>query len=246
MPICVNGYEITDADIERELPQHEDAANALQQATTAVILRRVLADEAQRQHCAGDDDDSRIDALLQAQVAAVPMPDEASCRAHFDEYPQHFEVGNRIEVDHILFQVTERVDLERLRQLAQEALDELLQKPELFAEKARALSNCPSGQDGGQLGQIVRGATVPEFERVIFSMDADSLWPRLVETRFGLHIIHTRARHAGQAIRFEQAAPAIARALHQARCEQVWRDYLVQLVKAANITGIELPGMQTV
>lgn len=243
MPICVNGHELSDAEIERELPQHADAANPLQQATTAVVLRHVLLDEARRQGIEGDDDEARIDTLLQNQIADIGAPDEDECRSYYARHQRQFELGGGIEVDHILFQVTDQVDLPRLRERASEVLRTLQQEPQRFAELARTLSNCPSGQDGGQLGRLVRGATVPEFERIIFGMDGDSLWPELVETRFGLHIVHTRTRHPGQPLSYEQAAPGIAHALLQSRRDRTWRDYLQRLVAEADITGVELiPG----
>jgi peptidyl-prolyl cis-trans isomerase C len=52
MAVIVNGVELTDADVERELPAHRDMADAHQAALTAAVLRRVLLDEAARLHLA--------------------------------------------------------------------------------------------------------------------------------------------------------------------------------------------------
>ena len=46
MPVIVNGVELNDADLERELPRHADAGNPMRSAITALVLRRVLLDEA--------------------------------------------------------------------------------------------------------------------------------------------------------------------------------------------------------
>ena len=89
-----------------------------------------------------------------------------------------------MEVNHILFQVTPNVDLDALRQRAQSVLDELTLDPSAFAAAAKKYSNCPSAEVGGNLGQLSRGETVPEFEKAIFAAAAHSLLPRLVETRF--------------------------------------------------------------
>lgn len=48
MPVIVNGVELNDADLERELPRHADAGNPMRSAITALVLRRVLLDEAGR------------------------------------------------------------------------------------------------------------------------------------------------------------------------------------------------------
>ncbi len=58
---------------------------------------------------------------------------------------------------HILFQVTPGA---RVRARAERTLADLLQTPERFDAVARELFNCPSGQEGGNLGQIGRGDTV--------------------------------------------------------------------------------------
>lgn len=244
MPIIVNQHELTDAEVEQEIAQHQDAANPLKSATTAVVLRHLLLDEATRLHIEGADDEMRIDSLL---ALAVPVlePDRDACLRHYQQHPQHFTVGELVEVDHILFQVTPGLPLEALRIVAQQTLDEILETPELFGDRARTLSNCPSGAVGGNLGQLGRGDSVAEFERVVFGMSPGLVLPRLLETRFGLHIVRLIRRIEGRLLPFEQVADAIASALQQANRDIAWRQFLQVLVGAAHIEGIELDGLST-
>ena len=58
-----------------------------------------------------------------------------------------------------------------------------------FAKVAAEHSLCPSGQQGGELGQFGPGMMVPEFDKVVFSADIGSV-EGPVETEFGYHIIH--------------------------------------------------------
>ena len=60
-------------------------------------------------------------------------------------------VGELIEADHILFQVTPGVNLDMLRAHARVVLDELMADPSRFAEVAREQSNRPSAAVGGSL-----------------------------------------------------------------------------------------------
>lgn len=244
MAVIVNGVELSDADMEQELPQHADAANPMQRAMTALVLRRILLDEARRLGLPDASEEAAIDALLAAEVN-VPTPDEASCRRHYQQHPQRFTVGELVEVDHILFQVTPRVPLEALRELAQQTLAELLAEPARFAELARSLSNCPSGEVGGNLGQLSRGETVPEFERVVFAMNPGEILPRLLETRFGLHIVRVARRLDGRLLPFEQVEAQIADALQSASRDAAWRQYLQLLVGRARIEGVTLEGADT-
>jgi len=241
MPVIVNGVELSDADLEQELAHHADAANPQRRAITALVLRRVMLDEARRLGLPADSDETAIQALLDAQ-APVPEPDQAACRRHYDAHPERFVVGELVEADHILFQVTPQVDLDALRARAEAVLAEVRADPASFARRARELSNCPSAAVGGSLGQLGRGDTVPEFERAVFGPPAGMILPRLVETRHGLHIVRIARHVPGRRLPYAQVADRIARALALASRDTAWRQYLRILVGRARIEGIELEG----
>lgn len=57
-----------------------------------------------------------------------------------------------------------------------------------FADLAAETSDCPSGQDGGDLGSFRKGAMVPAFEQAAFALDVNEL-SDVVETEFGYHLI---------------------------------------------------------
>ncbi len=57
-----------------------------------------------------------------------------------------------------------------------------------FAAKARELSKCPSGQNGGDLGSFSRGKMVKEFDAVAFDLAVGEL-SGLVKTQFGYHVL---------------------------------------------------------
>lgn len=68
MPVIVNGVELNDADLERELPRHADAGNPMRSAITALVLRRVLLDEAGWQGLDAEDEEVAIGALLASEA----------------------------------------------------------------------------------------------------------------------------------------------------------------------------------
>ncbi len=242
MPVTVNEYELSDAEMAEELAARDADDQNLQSAMTTLVLRRLLLEEAQRLQLQGEDDDARIELLLQRQLS-IPQAGEEECRRHYQATPERFTVGALAEVSHILFQVTPEVDLAALRLRAESVLEHLLAQPEDFATQAAALSNCPSGAQGGSLGQIARGACVPEFERAVFAATPQGIIPRLVETRFGLHIVQVGRKLDGTRLPFEAVRENIAQALQRAAHDQALRHYLQQLVGAARITGVQLPGM---
>jgi parvulin-like peptidyl-prolyl isomerase len=57
-----------------------------------------------------------------------------------------------------------------------------------FGQMARQFSDCPSGEEGGDLGRFGRGMMVPEFEEAAFSMQPGDT-SDVIETPFGYHLI---------------------------------------------------------
>jgi peptidyl-prolyl cis-trans isomerase C len=68
------------------------------------------------------------------------------------------------------------------------AVLERLKKGEKFGNVARAVSRCPSGKKGGDLGTFTRGKMVKEFETAAFALGKGEV-SGVVKTQFGCHII---------------------------------------------------------
>ena len=62
-----------------------------------------------------------------------------------------------------------------------------------FADSAKEHSNCPSGQQGGDLGEFSPGQMVKEFDEVVFSGDTGKIHGP-VQTQFGFHLIEITSR----------------------------------------------------
>ena len=77
--------------------------------------------------------------------------------------------------------------MERIQMVAAELANGLE-----FADLAGEYSECPSAQDGGQLGEFGRGDMVPEFDEVVFELEVGDT-SGVVETAFGYHLIHRTA-----------------------------------------------------
>lgn len=244
MGISVNGVEITDDAIEQELPHHRQAPNPVKQAVNELILRTVLLQEADRLEITAEDDDARVEALF-AQEVHVPQADEATCATFYRNQPALFSNGEMIEARHILFQVTPTVPLELLRETGEAVLAELRAQPDRFAELAKEYSNCPSGELGGSLGQLTRGQTVPEFEDFVFRLTAGEMGERLLETRFGLHIVQVLRRVEGKLVPFEAVKSQIADNLTRQSWQRAVHQYLQILVGKADVQGVTLEGAET-
>jgi peptidyl-prolyl cis-trans isomerase C len=62
-----------------------------------------------------------------------------------------------------------------------------------FGAVAREHSSCPSGRDGGDLGEFGPGMMVPEFDKVVFSAPVNTVQGP-VKTQFGYHLLEVTSR----------------------------------------------------
>ncbi len=227
-------------------------AELRQRACTELLRQAAIAcgllaadDPLPRQGATTQAASTAIEALLAREVAA-PEPDEAACRRHFDAQPARFRRGDRAHVRHILFAVTPGVDVRRLRERAERTLVDVRCRrdgaADAFPVTAAALSNCPSGAAGGDLGWLQRDDCAPEFARELFAGSEIGVLPRLVHTRFGLHIVEVLAREAGATPAFDAVRGAVASALHRQHFTHALRHYLQRLAGAARVQGVDLEG----
>ncbi|GAB4554740.1 MAG: peptidylprolyl isomerase [Phycisphaerales bacterium] len=90
----------------------------------------------------------------------------------------------RAEASHILVDTEDQAN----------ALKQEIQGGKAFADLARQHSKCPSGQNGGSLGQFGQGDMVPEFDRVVFSDLPIGEVSEPVKTQFGYHLLVVEKR----------------------------------------------------
>jgi peptidyl-prolyl cis-trans isomerase C len=114
-----------------------------------------------------------------------------------------------------------------------------------FAKAASTLSNCPSGAEGGQLGWLTTTDCAPEFAKELFGNKEVGVLPRLVHSRFGLHVVEVLAREAGVPQPFESVHGAVSMTLRQQTFVTALRQYLSLLTAEAHIEGVELDSADT-
>lgn len=184
-----------------------------------------------------------IDRYLLEQVK-VPEPDEASCRRYHAAHASQYAIGERVQARHILFAVTPGVDVQALRLRAEQALLDVRADPKRFADTARELSNCPTGEKGGDLGWLTAQDCAPEFAKELFAQDEGQanvgVLPRLVHSRFGLHVVEVLARQPGQQQPYEAVSQAVAQALRQQAWITALRQTMRVLAARWDVQGVDL------
>lgn len=255
--LCVNGRAIAAETIAAELALFADAAQPEAAARRALAVRELLLQRAgvlgmleggaprEAVTFASREEEDRVIAMVLDREVATPAPTEVECRRHYETHAARFTTGELLEARHILFAVTPRTPVMAVRQRAEATLAELRGAPELFAERARSLSNCPSGGEGGSLGQFGRGTMVPEFDRTVFGTTATGVLPELVTSRYGFHVVEVVRRIPGRQLPFERVQERIAAAL-RARVEaHALTQYLQMLARGASISGVDLSAAQS-
>ena len=185
-----------------------------------------------------------IEALLGENVD-IPKPSEPECRRHYAAFQARYATGERAEVRHILFAVTQGTDVAALRNRAEAALLDVRcadrnALEDRFAQAARTLSNCPSGAEGGALGWLTAADCAPEFAREVFGHAEVGVLPRLVHSRFGLHVVEVLRRDAGTVRPFEDVRGAVAADMQQKAYVTALRHYLRRLAGEAELEGVDL------
>lgn len=225
------------------------SVNGVAVTDTSGAVRELLRQRAQAlgligAEAAGNALEDGIEALLDREVR-TPEPTEDECRRFYAQHPADFIAGELVFARHILFGVTPGVPIGPLRGKAEQTLAELSRQPEHFAERARELSNCPSGQHGGNLGQLSRGECAPEFEKAIFGSTETGVLKRLVTTRYGFHIVAIDRRVAGQRAPFEAIREKIAARLAGQVGRKALEQYVAVLAGKADVQGVELSAAAT-
>ena len=195
---------------------------------------------------AGEATDLAIEALLERELAQ-PEPDEAACRRWFAAHTADFRSGDALRARHVLFAVTPGVDVARLRERAEATLLSLrIAEPDpaasaaRFARAAAECSNCPSAAEGGDLGWVTRDDVAPEIARELFGGREVGVLPRLVHSRFGLHVFEVLQRREGATPDFEAVRPSVAAALRRQAFGVALRQYLRVLAGEAVLRGVDL------
>lgn len=190
-----------------------------------------------------------IEALLERELV-IPQPSEEACRRHHAAHQASYRTGERVNVRHILFAVTQGVDVSALRNRAETTLLDVRchdgsDAQDRFSQAARTLSNCPSGAEGGQLGWLRAADCAPEFAKELFGHVEVGVLPRLVHSRFGLHVVEVLERQPGIDQAFDTVRGAVAMSLQQKAYATALRQYLHLLAGAATLSGVVLDAADT-
>ena len=242
--IRVNNKEFDDNAIVAEMQYHsaETHKEAKNKASESLIICELIKQRAKALGLEIDESgtqEASINALIEKDVD-MPEASEEDCRAYFEKNPNKFITSPLVCGRHILLSVSPDNVTARSQALEQAniLIRELKGNIDLFPKLAAEYSRCPSAKTGGDLGQISKGQTVPEFERQLFTCHV-GLVEAPIESRYGVHIVEIDHKEEGKPLPFDMVKTRIAEYLNEKVRRKAIAQYIEALISDAEIEGFD-------
>ncbi len=143
-------------------------------------------------------------------------------QAFYNANMDQWNVESQLDLQHILFTTEGKSPAEKAAALKK--ADEVLAKLKSggdFAKLAAQYSEDQSNKDkGGELGKVVRGQTVPAFEKAAFALQPGQI-SDVVETEYGYHIIKCKSRQEARVKPLAEVREQIASNLAQQKAAEL-------------------------
>jgi peptidyl-prolyl cis-trans isomerase D len=147
----------------------------------------------------------------QEKIGATVAVPEAQLRQAYSQRLDEYRTPERVKVRHILLKTDGKpaAEVETIKQRAEGLLKQIRSGGD-FAELATKNSeDTVSAEKGGDLGYVVRGQTVKNFEEAAFSLPPNKV-SDLITTEYGFHIIEVLEKQSPRTQPFEEAKDQLA------------------------------------
>lgn len=167
-------------------------------------------------------------------------------RSYYDQHRDQYKTPEQVKVSHILIKTPlpgpdNKVD-EKGTAEAQHRAEELLKQVKSganFEDLAKKYSeDTGSAKQGGSLGWIGRGQTVPEFEKAAFSLPKGQM-SDLVKSSYGFHIIRVDDKQEAHAKSLDEVKSEIEPIVKHQLADQAAQKKAGELLKQARSQGMD-------
>jgi peptidyl-prolyl cis-trans isomerase D len=167
-------------------------------------------------------------------------------QSYYNQHRDQYRVAEQAKVSHILIKTPlpgpdGKVDEKGVAD-AQRRAEDLLKQIKggaKFDDLARKYSEDPgSAKEGGSLGWIGKGRTVPEFEKAAFSLPRGQV-SDLVKSSYGFHIIRVDDRQDAHMKTLEEVKDQIEPILKQQKTQEVAQKQAEDLLQQAKTQGLD-------
>jgi len=167
---------------------------------------------------------------------------DAEIQQYYNQNLQQYKVDAQVKVRHILISVDPNAGPAAdaaAKAKAQSILDQLRKdNGKDFAELAKKDSDDPGSKDqGGELGWIKHGVTVPEFDAAAFALQPGQI-SGLVRTKFGYHIIQSEGKQEAHVKSLDEVKASIVDTLTTQKEAQASQAFALQLAAQARTSSL--------
>jgi len=230
----VGGKTITEQDVNAALIQMGQRGQALNNPQgRAMILEQLIArklflldaqrnlyerEPAFKEQLTRVKEDMLTSYAMQKALERVRVTEEEA-KKYYEENREKFVSGLTFNASHILVDSEEKAN----------ALLTQIKAGEIsFEEAAEQNSSCPSGKNGGSLGDFTQGQMVPEFENACAAMEVGEI-SAPVQTQFGYHLILLNKKEEGGAMSYEEVKADLMNALKEEKQQAAYQSKINQL-----------------
>ena len=186
--------------------------------------------------------DTELADLIRQSIALQKLHSELStgisvssedALAYYNSNAAKYRVGEEVHIRHILIKTEPPRDEAAAKQKI-ETIRARIEAGEGFAELARNHSDCPSAENGGDLGRFRRGVMTKNFEQVAFSTPVGSVSDP-VRTPFGYHILKVEAHDQPRLKPFDEVQHQIEFMLRRTKTEAAMHRLAAKLRPQGNV-----------
>jgi peptidyl-prolyl cis-trans isomerase D len=181
-----------------------------------------------------------------AKLEASVQVTQDDLRTYYDQHRDQYKTPEQVKVSHILIKTPalgpdNKVDDKAVAE-AQKRAEDLLKQVKSganFEDLAKKYSEDPgSAKQGGSLGWIGKGQTVPEFEKAAFSLPKGQI-SDLVKSSFGFHIIRVDDKQEAHTKSLDEVKAEIEPILKHQLADQLAQKKAGELLKQARALGLD-------
>jgi peptidyl-prolyl cis-trans isomerase D len=170
-----------------------------------------------------------------------PVVSDADVQAYYDAHKDQYQVKEQVKVRHILIAVPADADA-KTDAAGKAKAEDLLKQIKAggnFADLASKNSDDPGSKtQGGELGWLDRGKTVPEFDKAAFTL-APGQTSDLVKTHFGYHILQVEDKKTAHLRPLAEVKPEIVPVLEQQKAGAAEQTFASSLASDAKKNGLD-------
>lgn len=170
-----------------------------------------------------------------------PQVSDADIQGYYNAHQPQFSVKEQVRVRHILIAVPRGAEA-KTDAAARSKAEDLLKQIKSggnFADLAAKNSDDPGSKvQGGELGWLDRGRTVPEFDKAAFSLNAGQT-SDVIKTQFGYHILQVEEKKNAQVKPLADVRAEIVPVLEQQRASTAEQSLASQIAADAKKNGLE-------